>query len=270
MVQKINHTSNQVNSSLSPSAKAATSAPDKLSLTESGRPNETLPLNQAGIAPIRPHSSLAGQLSHLMQRIISLDPHSARQIQQLLSQLLPTTPAQMLTLLSQLLVHPKHKFQGVVLLWLSLKKQQKLDPDLSTELGHLVEKMQLKQVDQSNQQIWLLQLPWLVEQQLKPLQLKLVKPKTKQGKRKWQLKLKLPTKHSEILADCWLDDTEIDLKIYCDNARDLEQVDQHSPLLIKQLNQAGFNTSCQHFMGQVTTDLVAEFDDNSPHLDILV
>ncbi|MCE2571487.1 hypothetical protein [Motilimonas eburnea] len=267
MVHKINHSTNTVKSGLTPSNKPAQIAKDALTPTPSnhGHNGANVNLGQAGIAP-----TLAAQVANLMQIIITLDPAASTKIHSLLGQLLPSSPQQVLILLSHLLSHPKHKFQGMLLLWLNLKKQSALPSNITTELSQLIEKMQLKHLDNANQQIWLLQLPWWLDHQLKPLQLKLVKPKSKQTKRKWQLKLKLPTQKSEMLADCWLDESDIDIKIYCDNQTDLEQVCQHAPLLINQLNQAGLSAHCQHFMGQVPSDLVAEFDDNRSGFDILV
>ncbi len=270
MVQKINHTSNMAKPSPTSPTKSAKVTADNAAPAQSNLGvDAALNTAQRLTSPL-PTPKLATQLSVLMQRLITLDPAAAQKINQVLAQLFPTTPEQMLTLLSHLLAHPKHQFKGLILLWLNLRKQPALDKGLSSELSQLLEKMQLKHIDQTNQHLWLLQLPWFVEHQLKHVQLKIVKPKTKQGKRKWQLKLKLPTRQSEMLADAWFDETDINLKFYCDNQLDLDLVSQYSPLLLNQLNQAGFNVSCQEYMGQLPPDLVAEFEDKSQHLDILV
>ena len=275
MVQKINmvstHLSSQPNSSTKVKTSPASHTPQLTSNALTMATNQeqvTASLSQlATNQPLRNHLS---QLVSLLQQHTALN--QPKTLQALLSQLFPSDPNAVMQLLQQILLPDKDKPNRLALMWLKLGLAQhaKKDSNLHQVIRDVLNGMQLSGTEDSDQHILMLQLPWFTQQQLRTIQLELKRPKkASKKKRRWQIQLKLPIGDNNMLAHASIEETQIEIKLYCSVQDDLARIQAHQQLLIQQLTNAGFTTQCHSFLGKVPTDLF-EPKRNDHGLNIIV
>lgn len=211
------------------------------------------------LAKARPLTSHLSQLVTLLKKLpVNSQPKT---LQALLSQLFPTTPSALTSLLQQLITPEKNKANQLALRWLALTIKLKglQDPSLDKAMKDVLNGMQVSQHDTPNNQVWLMQLPWLMQQQLKTVQLKIKQPKKSgKNKKKWQIQLKLPIGEHDMLAHAVIEESIVDIKLYTTNETDLARIKAYQGLFSEQLNKAGIQSHCQSFLGKVTEDFFAE------------
>ncbi len=251
------------------SNRVANSSPNLLAPSSAEEVNKQM-AQLTLLAKKQPLSSHLSQLIALLKKLPLTSQPKA--LHTLLGQLFPTSPSALTSLLQQLLSPEKNKANQLALRWLALTMKFKdlQASSLEHAIKDVLQGIQVSQHDTPNHQVWLMQLPWFMQQQLKTVQLKIKQPKkSEKGKKKWQIQLKLPISDHEMLAHAVIEESIVDIKLYTTHEADLARIQAYQGLLSEQLSKAGVRNHCQSFLGKVTEDFCKEIH-NEAAINIIV